>query len=43
MGAGEWYAEKREAESAYDNDKEAAKRMAKAHGYNIEELINIVS
>lgn len=26
-----------------ENDKEAAKRMAKAHGYAIKELIEIVS
>ena len=69
MGVGDWYREKNEAQSEYDNaritrdvyeirtrfaigmiykwgnvsDKEAAERMAKAHGYDINELINIVS
>lgn len=68
MGAGEWYAEKEEAQKAYDvgrisreiyetrtklaigmvykcgnsNDKEAARRMAKAHAYDIEELVRAV-
>lgn len=26
-----------------EKDKEAAKRMAKAHGYNIDDLVKIVS
>ncbi len=69
MGVGDWYREKKEAQSEYDynrisrekyelrikfaigmiykcgdeNDKETAKRMAKAHGYDIKELIEIVS
>ncbi|MDE6024072.1 MAG: hypothetical protein K2G45_01320 [Lachnospiraceae bacterium] len=69
MGVGDWYREKREAQSEYDydrisrekyelrnkfaigmiykcgdeNDKEVARRMAKAHGYDMEELIEIVS
>jgi hypothetical protein len=65
MGAGDWYREKKEAQSEYDydrisnevyeartkfaigmiykygdkKDKEAAERMAKAHGYDIDELV----
>lgn len=69
VGAGDWYREKKEAQSEYDynrisrekyesrtqfaigmiykcgneSDKETAKRMAKAHGYDIQELVKIVS
>lgn len=69
MGVGDWYREKKEAQSEYDydrisrenyelrtkfaigmiykcgdeSDKEAAKRMAKAHGYDIKDLIELVS